>query len=302
MSNYAAIDIGTNTLLMLIAEVNPDSHFRIISDEHHIARLGDSVSQTKIINQEAIQRAISILKSYSKICLENEVHKISVVGTAVFRNAENGEEVRQQLSEVINSEIKIISGEEEARLSFLGTVNNDYPTSVLDIGGGSTELIFGEGNKVINKHSYPIGAVSITENFFPSHPPLPENLYKARKYIKDVFSSYSFDNQNIKSLYAVAGTPTTLAAVSLGILDYEPELIDNYKLTLGEIDRIIELFLNSSLNEITNKFYVHPLRADVITAGAIILKNTLDYLKLDHCIVSIRGLRYGVLKQLIIDN
>jgi len=293
---YAAIDTGTNTILMVIGE-KTGSGIKIINDYISLARLGEGVDESGNINFAAIDRACEILSGYQKLCKEHNVSKIQLVGTSALRDAKNSKQVLSEFKKVINADMNIISGETEAYLSFIGTVPDTNPSIVIDIGGGSTEIIFGENNTIAARNSFNIGAVRFKERYIPNHPPTSEELENTRCAIIIEFEKFKKPCFTGK-VFAVAGTPTTLAEVAMNLSEYEPDKIHNFVLTKNKTEEIINLFLNSSITDIIEKLHIHPKRADVITCGAIILQEALIYLGVDECTVSIQGLRYGVLKNL----
>jgi exopolyphosphatase/guanosine-5'-triphosphate,3'-diphosphate pyrophosphatase len=215
-----------------------------------------------------------------------------------MREAENTTGVKENLEHTIGAEIELISGEKEAELSFLGTIDNYESNIVIDIGGGSTEIIYGHSGEYKLRRSFETGAVKLTEKFLPDHSPDHETVEEMRQYINKCFSGFDFD-QLQGNLYAVAGTPTTVASVALGLRDFEREKIEGYVLEESELIKIIQLFLNSTIEEIVEKYGVHPRRADVITAGSIILHRIMKLAGRTSLIVSARGLRYGILKTMI---
>jgi exopolyphosphatase/guanosine-5'-triphosphate,3'-diphosphate pyrophosphatase len=295
---YAAIDIGTNTILMLIADKDDDGKLSVISDEHSIARLGECVDKTKMINENAIGRAQDILEKYRSIIEENKVEKIRIVGTSSLRDAKNSRGVIAKLEEVIGSKIDTISGIEEAELSFLGAIEDKEPSVVIDIGGGSTEIIYGKENNLIERNSLDIGAVRITERIFGEHPPKDIRITQAQDILKKELQ------KNIKlkysgKYYAVAGTPTTLAAIVQNLAEYDDEKVNGYELSIFETENIFNQFLSMNVEEIVKKYKIHPKRADVITAGTLILMTIMDFFSIESVIVSSHGLRYGVMKKLI---
>lgn len=294
----SAIDIGSNTILMLIAKDLGNKQYEIVKDVHAIARLGEGLAQTGIINNQSILRAEKILEEYKRICENFGVIQIKSVATSAIRESKNGLEVSQRLSSVLGSNIEIISGNEEAYLSFIGTVDTDDLCTVVDIGGGSTEFISGEKGKLNYKKSIKTGAVKITEKFFPTHPPNSNQLEKAEKEIKKNLNE--IDKSVLQGyLYAVAGTPTTLASIAKGIKEYDYAQIDGTILTLDFLDDILKEFIKLSIVDIIDKYNIHPKRADVITAGTIILKCILELLGRTNFIVSAKGLRFGVLKKIL---
>jgi len=210
MSDYfASIDIGTNTILMLIGEIKNNKIVRILNDEHSIARLGENVDASGIIQTSAIKRAGNILRHYYDLCSSLKVSQIRIVATSALRDAFNKDFVLAEFKKYINPEIEIISGEEEAELSFLGTVEDSSESIVIDIGGGSTEFIFGKNNNVNHRISTQIGAVRLTERFFKNHPPDTTQISLLNKYVRNELKN-KLPNIQSSLCYAVAGTPTTI--------------------------------------------------------------------------------------------
>lgn len=291
----AGIDIGTNTILMLIADLDENGKVLPIADFHSIARLGEGLNQSGIISQQAVQRAIKILIDYKKEIERFNVEKYFCVSTSAMREAKNSQEVIREIKVQTGFDVLVIDGDLEAYLSYIGTVEDANHSVVLDIGGGSTEVIVGEQDKIIFRKSFKIGAVGLTEKYIPQHPPTKEIIDKIKKECIDNF--VSIDKSLISgNVYGVAGTPTTIAAVVLGLKEYDRSKVDNFKLSLDEIRKTKELFLSLSIDEIVQKLYVPPMRADVITAGTIILEAFCDHFALPEVIVSDKGLRFGIIK------
>ncbi|MFH1051725.1 MAG: hypothetical protein V1779_12455 [bacterium] len=296
---YATIDIGTNTILMLIAEKDEKSGVKIIRDEHSLARLGEGIGlDNRKIVTEAKERAVKILQNYRRICDEMNVAEIFAVATSAMRDAENREEIKTEFSSILNSNIEIITGEQEAKFSFTGAVEDNRDSVVIDIGGGSTELIFGNISRINSRYSLQTGAVRLTEKYLSKHPPTVEDINNADRQIKEELLKIStvkhFDN-----VYAVAGTPTTLAGIILNLKEFDRQYIQGFKLNLSDIKKILKSFCKMSIEDIINIYHVNPSRADVITAGTIILVNVLEKIKSDYCIASTKGLRYGMMKYLL---
>lgn len=295
MKKIAGIDIGSNTVLMLISELTDDGTLRVVREENAIARLGEGVNETKMLNDNAIARACDILKRYKAVCDEEKVDIILPVATSASRDAKNSDKAMQQFKEILGAEAKVISGEEEARLTFLGTMENAAYCTVLDIGGGSTEFISGRGGKIEYKKSINIGAVRVKEMFFPQHPPTSEQIAQAREFI--IENLQKIDRSNISNLwYAVAGSPTSVAAVHLGLREFDYDRIHLFPLEKSIIESVWEIILSHSVDEIVNKYGMHPKRADIISAGVLILKTSLEFFGYPECKVSVKGLRYGIVK------
>lgn len=290
----AGIDIGTNTILMTIADYD-GNNLKIIRDEHSLARLGQNLNQTGLISEQALDRAVKILNNYKLICENLNVDRINAAGTSAMRDAKNSGEVLKILSETLNNNIRVLSGSEEANISFLGTVEDDQESMVVDIGGGSTEIIHGKETNIFNHISIQMGAVRLAEKYLLPHPPEPDKIQSAITSIRQDLDSVKFACDDCK-LYAVAGTPTTLAAISLGLKDYDREKVHLYKLSKNKINHLVDLLFKTSLNDIIEKFGVNPMRADVISAGGLILKLIMEKLEKDSVIVSANGLRFGLIK------
>ena len=299
MKRYAAIDIGTNTILMVVAELLDNGHINVLADEHHIARLGENLNRTGIISDAALGRASKILGKYSEICSKLQVDIIDAVGTSALRDAVNHEIASKILGDKIGHKIKIISGEKEAYLSFIGTIEDNHQSLVIDIGGGSTEFILGSSESIDFRKSMNIGAVRLTEKYIDKHPPNENSLNQLKKTVQQSLDEHLPDDLVFDKIYAVAGTPTTIAAIAIGLLDDSHENVHGYILKIDDLKNILNLFIENHVDYLINNLFIHPKRADVITAGTVILIESLKHLKKDTCIVSSKGLRYGVLKSMI---
>lgn len=293
----ASIDIGTNTVLMLIAEAENSNRFRVLRQEYDVARLGQDVDKTGIINDDAIERTINILNRCNKICIEYNVEKIFCSGTSALRDAKNSAHVVKNIFDATGIKIEVITGDDEAYLSFIGAIEDDKRSFLIDIGGGSTEYIVGNIKELSFKKSLDIGAVRLTERFFSSQPPTLTEIANAENYIANLIKNEIKENiNNIEYYYAVAGTATTIATSLNGYKDQEVDKIDGYDLKYNDLLKMFELYSKSKKEDIITKYGVHHRRADLITAGALILKVSFEILNIQELIVSSKGLRYGYLK------
>ena len=296
----ASIDIGTNTLLLLIGEVQADGSLSIVHDEHSIARLGEGVHASKCINEKAIERASDILHRYRHLCESFQVEKISIVATSAMRDADNAEYVCSILSSIIQSPISIISGKEEAYLSYIGSKESFNNPTIIDIGGGSTEIIMMNDDHTIQSISLNIGAVRFTEKYFSSYPPSTDSIQEA---ISEINTALSHSSISVHSpVIVVAGTPTTLACIDQGLDEYHRDKVHGYILTYHSISLITDMLCTSSYDSLFSIKGINPKRADILPAGSLLLKSILDHFSIEHCIVSTKGLRYGVLQHLIINS
>lgn len=289
-----AIDIGTNTLLMAIAEVD-EQGIHPLADHHRIARLGQDVERTGTISPAAIERATAIIEDYRRIADDYAVQHRFAVGTSVFRLAANADAVAARLAEVWGAPIAIISGDEEAELTFYGTIPpTDGDVAVLDIGGGSTELVMGTSRGIRFRVSIEIGAVRLAERYWHTFPADSATIERARQEVYTQLAAL-VPQTPPGQLYAVAGTPTTLALMAQNIAAFDWERVDGYPLERDTLDKLWQCISTATLRELLSMPGVHPQRADILPAGTLILQACMDWLKVDSLIVSARGLRYGVL-------
>ena len=294
IKRVAGIDIGTNTVLMLVADYQ-NKQIKKVRENFAVARLGESLDKTGIISDEAIERTVEILKENREICKELKVEKIIAVGTSALRDATNSADALKVLNEALGAEINVISGMQEATYSFLGTVSCNSTALVIDIGGGSTELIIGKEDKILDKISLQIGAVRMTERYFQSlHPPEYYRIEQAEAELLKMLTESKMP-PHFDKVYAVAGTATTLATTALGLSDAEVEKADRYILSRIDLTRIFDLYMNSTVDDIIHKFRVHPRRADLILAGSLIMKSVVEHFKINEIVISSKGLRYGIL-------
>lgn len=294
----AAIDIGTNTILMVIGEKFPDGSISILKDEHSIARLGEGLDKTGVINPDALQRAVSILQNYKTICSEFNVENVSLIGTSAMREAKNKSYVSNEIYKIFDKQVDIVSGEEEAGLSFSGAVEfenfADKQNLVIDIGGGSTEFITGFGTEVKFNKSLPVGSVKLTERYFNNHPPAKNSIEAAIENLRHYLTGIDKELFTGK-FFGVAGTATTIAAVFMKLHDFEIDKVHGKIIKLYEIEKIFEQFCQSEIRQIIEELHVNPKRADLITAGTLILIESMRHLKKEEITISSRGLRFGIL-------
>jgi exopolyphosphatase / guanosine-5'-triphosphate,3'-diphosphate pyrophosphatase len=296
----ASLDIGTNTILMLIADVLPDGSMKVIRDEHTIARLGRGVDTSGRIQPETFERCRAIIHHLLLIAQETNVQHIYACGTSALRDALNKAEFIEYIRKTTHVTIEVIPGEVEARLSFQGTIfdriqdNASAEIAVLDIGGGSTELITGSGLHVTSATSMDMGSVRLTERFLATHPPSDISLINAIEYIHATLRTLT-PLEPSAQLLGVAGTVTTLAAIEMQLVEFSAVDIDNYILTMSVIERILNKLKSLDLKQIHAIPQIHPLRADIILAGVLILKECMTALKKTEIRVSTKGLRYGLL-------
>lgn len=293
----AALDLGSNTFLCLIAEVNKNGVSQIYSDTVEVVRLGQGLANAKKFHPEALLRADSCLKKFKGLIDKHMPEKVLAMATSAARDATNQHELFA-LCEKYNIPLEIIPGESEAAITYQGAVSGlaaaDKNFMVLDIGGGSTEFIFGRDKTLIKGASYNIGCVRLTEKFVTRQPtPAAEVQQIIEAVDPEIENAKAMMPEHFKldQIIAVAGTPTSLAAAELGFFDTEK--IDGYRLSSSKLESWRDILGKSSIKE-KIELGIPSGRADVILVGVIILLRTLVRFNLDEINVSTRGVRYGV--------
>lgn len=298
----AAIDIGTNTVLLLIAEENEDG-LRMLHEEQRMPRLGKGVDVNKTLSEESIGRVITSIKEYKNI-LSTQFAKVTdviVTATSAVRDASNRNELINLVKKETGFDVQLLSGEEEAEYTYKGalTVFDEQVTGdvfVLDIGGGSTEIALGRDGKLIDSHSFDMGCVRFTERFLVQDPPFQEQIRECRQAVKSMLETKKFKPKKNVQAVGVAGTLTSLAAIDLQIDEYEPEHMNGHLIVRDKLKKGIEIFslhTHQQLLELSPK--VLKGREDIFLAGLLILEGFLNYFDLEEIRVSTGGIRHGAL-------
>lgn len=303
----ASIDIGSNTVLLLIAEYDRENqNLKSVVNHYTTPRMSEGLLPGGMIPESKINSLLKIISDYKNIAAQNNCSVILLKATNAFRISSNSQEIIRLIKERFSLETEIISGDEEARLTFLGSaypLNLNESKTVIDIGGGSTEIIYGNLKGILLKKSFDIGVVSLTEKFMPALPPSREVISKTMEYIDETFTGLSLIIlQNIKTI-AVAGTPTTLSCIKQGIRIYDDSLVDSSILSIEELRNIISLLANMRKEEVLlNYGEVAKGREDLLLAGSLILQGIMQQLSVEKIIVSSKGLRYGAVIDYLIKN
>ncbi len=242
---------------------------------------------------------VEVLNEYKRICTQYNVEKVLIVATNAFRIANNSEEIIKKVKNEIGFDIEIIDGDTEARLSFWGSIYssiNSHTQTVIDIGGGSTEIIYGDIKNIIYKNSFQIGVVSLTEKIFNNSIVSSNELRIAEEYSSKIFGSNQIPIPKGIDAISVAGTPTTLSCIKQKIKIYNEELVDGSQITFNELCNMIDEISQLNPEQIKDNYgQVVEGREDVLLAGSIILKVLMKKLALEKITVSSKGLRYGVI-------
>jgi exopolyphosphatase/guanosine-5'-triphosphate,3'-diphosphate pyrophosphatase len=300
----ATIDIGTNTILLLVAERDARGELVAVREEATITRLGQGVDKTKHLAPEAIVRATDCLGRYADIVKDLGVARVDVVGTSAMRDAGGSDEIRAFVRARLGVDARVISGEEEARVTFAGALSGlpkvDGPVVVFDIGGGSTEVVRGEGNRVHHATSVDMGSVRLTERCIHTDPPRAEDLAAARDACKRAFESLP-DLPTSHAPVGIAGTMTTFAAISMRMATYDGARVHGSVLSRADLARITDELSKMPLGERQKVTGLEPKRADVIVAGGLVAMAVLDCLGATEARVSDRGVRWGLATALLGD-
>ena len=302
----AAIDIGTNTVLLLVAERGPGGELVAVEERATITRLGQGVDKTRRLAPEAIARTNAALDDYAAVIDRLGAKRVDVVGTSAMRDAGGGEEVRGHVKARLGVEARTISGDEEARLTFAGALSGirDLATGtkvrVFDIGGGSTEVVHGErgSDELAYAHSYDVGSVRLTERHVTADPPTAEEMAAMRASAKAAFASVPAYASDVPPV-GIAGTMTTLAALSLEMADYDGARVHGLTLPVTEMERVAKELAAVPLVERSKLPGLEPKRADVIVAGSLIALAYLEHVGAEAVTISDRGVRWGLAEALV---
>jgi exopolyphosphatase/guanosine-5'-triphosphate,3'-diphosphate pyrophosphatase len=297
----AFIDIGTNTILCLIAEWG-DGEFRVLDDLAEITRLGQGVDQTRRISVAGEGRSAKTLRRYLEKCASLGVEEIAAVGTSALRDARNSGEVLERWRQQLGLRVRVISGEQEAAYSFLaarqGLALEGRELLVIDIGGGSTEFIRGDAKGVSQTLSVDVGTVRLTERFLRSDPVTSSQCHAMSAAIDRALAplgSRWLRDMPTLTLVGIAATFTTLAAVEKKLATYSPSEVHGSKLSLNEVRRQVVLYQGLTIAQRKAIPGLHPGRADVILAGAYLIEKIMMRCDTSQVIVSDQGVRYGLL-------
>ncbi len=300
MRRLASIDVGTNTALLLAAEVSPQLEIHPLVQREKIVRLGEGVDERRLLKAEAMARVMQALDEYLRACRELKVEGIVISGTSAVRDAKNRDDLIAQIKQRFGVEMRVLSGGDEARLTYLGALSNKQHLAgdilLIDIGGGSTEFIAGERDRIAHALSIDIGSVRLTERFVRSDPVADDEFRALENFIDQqiqvIQKNFTPPPQN---LVGVAGTVTTLAAMHLQLREYDAERVDRCTLSFQQVAGIVEDLRRKNLAQKKQLPGLNPARADVILAGAMILWQAMRAFGYEEVAVSDRGLRFGVL-------
>lgn len=300
----AAIDIGTNTVLLLVAERGRTGELRAVEEAATITRLGEGVDETRTLAPAAIERTRACLERYAEIVRRHRAGAVAVVGTSAMRDATGREALLDAVRDLFGVELWVARGEEEARLTFEGATSGlalgaDDEVCVFDIGGGSTEVVLGRIDGAMKfAASYDVGSVRLTERHVTSDPISDDEVATVLAEAKRALAPIGALAPSGAPI-GIAGTVTTLAAVSLRLVPYDGAKVHGHRMTRAELERVVRGLAKMPLAERKAVPGLEPKRADVIVAGGLVVLAVLDLLEKDQIVVSDRGVRWGLAEQLL---
>jgi exopolyphosphatase/guanosine-5'-triphosphate,3'-diphosphate pyrophosphatase len=303
----ASIDIGTNTFRLLVSELKGSELEKIYIDRV-ITRLGGGFSRIeRLISEDAVERALVVLQGFSRILKRYEVDRVRAVATSVVREALNGHDFMSRVKKEAGIEIELVSGEEEAELTVKGVLKSLPPVSklslIFDVGGGSTEYAYVEEGMILGLTSTSLGVVHLAEKYLKRDIPTELEIRAISEDIEDVLSdelslTSKFTDDHL-SLIGTAGTPTTLAAVELGLNEYDPNVVNGFVLRREAVLGIFQTLVGIPREERLHIKGIERGREDIIIPGTLIVLKTMERVCKDEIVVSDGGLLEGIAYGLI---
>lgn len=298
-ARVAAIDIGTNSTRLLVAEV-AGGRVEELARRSIVTRLGDKVDESGRLDDEACERVLAALAEYREHADEIGVARLVAVATSAVRDAANGSSFRDRIERETGIDARVVDGAEEARLLFAGATYGEAraaePTVTIDIGGGSTEFVIGAGRELRFHASTQIGAVRHSERYLHSDPPAADEVAALADEVAAIVENAvpEAERAAVSRAVAVAGTPTSLAAVDLELEQFDPWKVHGHTISLGTLEELLEMLAAMPLAERREVRGLHPDRAATIVAGGVVLAQSLRCFGLDAVEVSEHDILYGM--------
>lgn len=299
MTRVAGIDCGTNSIRLLVADVHPETGELVELDRRMtIVRLGQGVDKTGRLAPEALERTFAACRAYAEVIKELGAEKLRFVATSASRDAENRQDFVNGVVEILGVEPEVITGDQEAAFSFTGAtgeLHGDDRRLVVDIGGGSTEFVVG------NKHveaarSVDIGCVRLTERHVRHDPPTAEEVAAIRADVRAALdlAAETVPIGTAETLVGLAGSVTTVAAIALGLPEYDSEKIHHSRISAERVAGVTDMLLASTHDERAAITVIHPGRVDVIIAGALVLREIVERVGASEVVVSEHDILDGI--------
>lgn len=298
----AAIDIGTNSIRSIVAEIDPQGKVMVLDDEKATVRLGENLYKTGSISPTAFARAVDAMSRIRKLIDGLKVSEIEAVATSAVRNASNGNELVAVLSGILSREIRVISGEEEAELVAISARHNFDMSgkryAMVDIGGGSVELITALGSHVEKVYSLELGAVVSTERYFSSDPIKLADLEKFQRHIRSVFKkTFTDEKLSVQTFIGSGGTITTLGSMVMSMRKQAFSSVHGYEVLRSEVVHLLAMLMRKDLKARRTIPGLNPDRADIIVAGLAVVDELMKFFGANMLLVNERGIREGLVLQ-----
>lgn len=299
----ASIDIGTNTVLLLVAEQTAQG-LQVVEEQQRIPRLGQDVDENHNLSEEAMGRVIAVLQEYQELLRNHhsEVSRPIVTATSAVRDARNRSAFMERVKQETGLVIQLLSGKKEAEYTFRGaqsmlpSIDSNSSLLALDIGGGSTEMALGKGHKILDRHSFDMGCVRFTERFHLASKITSNQVQQCQEVVQEMLSTYIFDIPKGVRLVGVSGTVTSLAYMDQELEEFQNDNIDGYRLSLQTISQSIEWIRTTDSEELRRRYpVVMEGRADIFLAGLLILETIMNRYALDGIISTTGGIQHGAI-------
>jgi exopolyphosphatase / guanosine-5'-triphosphate,3'-diphosphate pyrophosphatase len=303
----AVIDIGTNSVKLLVADVQASSVIPFLECSEQ-TRLGKGFYPHHILRPDAIDHTAEVVSAYQKQALQAGALTIRILATSAVREAQNQMALTERISLSTRLAVEVLSGEQEAELAFRGIATDPrlarHPLVIVDVGGGSTQIIFHAGDGNLSHHSYRLGAVRLWEQIQPSDPPLPAELERCHQWLEDFIdrhirpdlSGVLLASHHVKALLvAIGGTSTVLALMHRQLTTFNRSMIEDTVLTLDQVQKQLQELWHRSLLERRQAIGLPSNKADVILTGVAIHESLMRFFKFNKLYTSTRGLRFGAI-------
>ncbi len=293
----AAIDIGTNTVLLLLARIGPGGALTPLLEEQRFPRLGNGIDASQRVTSDAITRVIDVLQEYQVLLKPHRPDRVVVCGTSAVRDALNRDELLARVHRETGLTLEVLSGRDEACWTYRGAlsgIRGTRRTTVVDIGGGSTEITTGDRTTIDRTISLQIGSVRLKEQFLRHDPPVNPELEAAIAAVEDALALAGDAPTPGSTVVGVAGTATSLALLAQGARGFDVRAVSGYRMPYPVVEHLFRMLRTMPSALIRSLSPVMEGRADVITAGALILREVMAHWGVDEVLVSERGVRYGL--------
>ncbi|GFE60461.1 Ppx/GppA phosphatase family protein [Geobacter sp. AOG2] len=299
-TRLAAIDIGTNSIRCIVVEADQQGRFMVLDDEKATVRLGEQLSKTGAISPAAFTRAVEAISRIRKLIDGLKVTDVEAVATSAVRSATNGPELVEVLSRELSREIRVISGEEEAELAAISALHNFEMNgkryAMIDIGGGSVEIVTALGNHVEECYSLDLGAVVLTERFFPTDPIRPGDFQKFQRYVRaELKKAFSGQKISVQTFIGSGGTITSLGYMVMNMRRQEYSSVHGYETMRSELVHLLAMLMRRDIKGRRAVPGLNPDRSDIIVAGLGVVDELMRFFGANTLLVNERGIREGLI-------